>query len=107
MNQFNDLRTANKTRDAIWDPEEKIGWSFRGNELAGEVGELCNQLKKLDRQALGLRGSAPDIENIFDELADVIICVDLIAMDLNINLWAAVKAKFNKTSDEHGLAVKL
>lgn len=107
MDQLTALRQANLTRDKEWDPEDKISYSFRGCELAGEVGELCNQLKKVERIKLGLKGSKPDFDNIVEELADVIICTDLIAMDCGVDLWAAVRQKFNKTSDERKLTVKL
>jgi NTP pyrophosphatase (non-canonical NTP hydrolase) len=102
------LWLANKARDAEWDPEHKISLSFRGMELAGEVGELCNQLKKLERERMGLVGSKPDFEKIFEEMADVMICVSLIAMHLDImplEFLNAVVGKFNKTSIERGLPV--
>ena len=38
-----------------------------------------------------------------NELADVIICADLIAMDEGIDLAQAVKDKFNKTSRKYNL----
>lgn len=81
--------------------------SFRGNELAGETGEVCNILKKLDRERLGVVGSRATIEQLGDELADVIICTDLIAMDLNIDLIPITYRKFNKTSSERNLSTFL
>ena len=39
-------------------------------------------------------------------MADVLICVDLIAMDLDIDLTDAVRNKFNKTSEKFGLETR-
>lgn len=104
------LWTANIARDAVWDPDHKITLSFRGNEIAGEVGELCNQLKKIERVRLGLRGSLPSPEILREEIADVMICLSLICMHLNISpleFLSSVANKFNKTSKERGLEVYL
>lgn len=100
---FNDLRRANINRQAEWDPDSKITLSYRGNELAGEVGEACNIMKKLERQRLGIRGSRASQIDLAQELADVIICCDLIAATEGIDLMIAVRAKFNSTSDKYGL----
>ncbi len=51
------LRSANTLRQAEWDRESRIDLSYRGNELAGEVGEACNIIKKLERERLGIAGS--------------------------------------------------
>ena len=81
--------------------------AFRGVELAGEVGEACNQLKKLERVRLGLVGGKLDTADLCEELADVVICVDLIAMDLGIDLGEAVRQKFNRTSEKYSLETRL
>lgn len=80
MEIFNNLRDANKARDKHWDPEGKITADFRMVELAGEVGEVCNLIKKLWREAKGLPGSRATVSHLAEELADVIICVDLALM---------------------------
>lgn len=104
---FADLREANQIRQKEWDPSNAITEEYRGNELAGEVGEACNVVKKLARQRLGLRGSRVTTSELSEELADVVICVDLLAMMYNIDLGDAVAAKFNKTSAKYGLATKI
>lgn len=100
------LRSANLTRIEEWDPGKQIDASYRGNELAGEVGEACNVIKKLERERLGIRGSRDTIEHLAEELADVIICCDLIAMGYGIDLDGAVKDKFNKTSEKVDLKTR-
>lgn len=103
-----DLRKANTARDKEWNTgEEKLSLSFRGNEFAGEAGELCNALKKLERERLGLKGSRVSVGEVAAELADVVICVDLIAMHLGVDLQTAIRDKFNETSVKHGFATKL
>lgn len=104
---FEKLRNANAARQKEWDREGKITLEYRGNELAGEVGEACNVIKKLARERLGIRGSRATREQLADELADVMICADLVALDQEIDLEAAVARKFNKTSEANGLSIRL
>lgn len=104
---YTSLREANLARQAKWDKGNKLTLSCRGNELAGEVGEACNIMKKLERERLGIRGSRATREQLAEELADVMICVDLIAMSEGIDMEDAVRAKFNKTSEAVGLATRL
>lgn len=99
FNSFDSIRYSNITRQLEWNNgSEKLSLAYKGNELAGEVGELCNVLKKLERERIGIKGSKATKTDAEDEIADVIICADLIAEDLGINLFEAVKNKFNKTS---------
>lgn len=101
------LRKANQRRQNEWDPTDNITIEFRGNELAGEVGEACNIIKKLARERMGIRGSRATMEMLAEELADVIICVDLIAMMVNIDVAKAVQDKFNSTSEKYKLKTRL
>ena len=105
--EYATLREANVARQAAWDSENKISLSYRGNELAGECGEACNVIKKIERERLGIRGSRDTLEHLAQELADVIICVDLVALAEGIDLDAAVAAKFNETSEKVGLPHRL
>lgn len=105
---FTNLRDANITRDKEWNTgAERLSLTFRATELAGEVGEACNVVKKLERERLGIAGSRDTIEHLAEELADILICADLLAMDAGIDLQAAVAAKFNATSEKVGLRTKL
>jgi NTP pyrophosphatase (non-canonical NTP hydrolase) len=101
------LRKKNYERQMEWDPTDAITLEYRGNELAGEVGEACNVVKKLARERLGLRGSRADNQMLAEELADVIICVDLIAMMLDIDMESAVAHKFNATSEKYNLITRI
>lgn len=107
------LRTANLSREREWwneagaAPAPSI--SFSSNELCGEVGEAANFCKKIDRARIGLRGGQDDQEikdKLARELADVVICADLLAMREGINLEKWVALKFNETSTKQGLQTK-
>lgn len=104
---FSHLRFANIERDKEWNPKKLLTLSFRGNELGGEVGEAQNIIKKIERERLGLIGSCADAAQLSEELADIMICVDLIAMEFEIDMVEAIRHKFNKTSAERGLSIKL
>lgn len=69
--------------------------------LAGEVGELCNLLKKRRR-----REEIPD-QDIADEMADVFLYLDLLATRCRINLPAAIIDKFNEVSVRVGSGERL
>lgn len=106
-----------------WSPAE------RGNELAGETGELCNELKKLLRfdRKYGVDMPSPGaaewnevtwtearanerdaiVDRIRNELGDVVICASLIARQFGIDLEQATRDKFNATSEKIGSAVEL
>ena len=108
------LRDASLSRQREWGGSDKIDLSFRGLELAGEVGEALNKVKKLVRFYDGIQGNTlqGDVEmdlkkEIAAELADVIICADLLAADMDIDLRRAVMDKFNITSDKHSIKIKL
>lgn len=99
------LRESNRARQIEWTNGQPdiLSLEYRSNEFAGEAGEVCNVVKKLVRERLGIPGSRDTVEHLAEELADVIICVDLIAEKEGINLRDAVIAKFNKTSASVGL----
>lgn len=102
------LRQANISRQREWDKDSKISIEYRGNELAGEVGEACNIIKKIARERMGIVGSRATVDQLAEELADVVICADLIAMGEGIDLLGhAVPAKFNATSEKVGMKTRL
>lgn len=105
------LRLKNSERQQLWDPDNiltgPLGKLFRSNELGGELGEALNEVKKLIREELGIKGSRTSLDKLGDELADVIICADLLASLYNVDLIDAVTRKFNQTSDNVGFDVKL
>jgi NTP pyrophosphatase (non-canonical NTP hydrolase) len=69
--------------------------------VAGECGEVCNEIKKLRR------GKDVPMDVIGDELADTIIYADLLAARLGIDLSEAIVRKFNAVSKKRNLPVFL
>lgn len=69
--EYATLREANDARQAEWDTGGNIDLSYAGNELAGEVSEAI---------AEAVIDGGPDIADLANELADVVICCDLIAI---------------------------
>ncbi len=100
---FEFLRQINKLRCKTafgrdvddWSPAE---WACA---LAGEVGELCNEIKKRFRGD----ADAPTTEVIADEIADVLTYLDLLAERHGIDLELALVRKFNRVSDRRGCDV--
>lgn len=91
------LRAANIARDKEWCGDVKLSATFKVNELAGEAGEACNILKKLDRERFGLRGCRAALPALQEEFADVVICCDLLAMHFSIviddSAWVSHQAQ--------------
>lgn len=111
---FDDVRLANKVRTARWFPGGIFGW----NEvdwacaMAGEAGEVCNEVKKLrrlDHQIAGddERSHADIVRAIGRELADTVLYLDLLAQRLDLNLGEEVAKKFNEVSVKRGFPERL
>lgn len=107
MQIFDTLRTANKARQLLWNKGHVQGPLYRATELGGEVGELLNVVKKLERERLGLPGSRTTVKDLADELGDLIVCADLLADEYGIDLKEAYTRKFNATSEKMGFPVRL
>lgn len=103
MSILNRLREKNIERQAHWPGSDKVGVLFRSVEFAGEAGELCNAVKKLYRADNAIKGNsskerAPLLENLIEEMGDVLITLDLLAMEYDVDLEKALVDKFNATS---------
>lgn len=107
VTEFSSLQEANIARQKEWDPDNRITLAYRGNELAGEVGEACNVIKKLERERMGINGSRDTVEHLLEELADSVICSYLVAMHVGGDLDAAIVAKFNATSEKMNLRTRM
>lgn len=109
---FEKFARINRERQQAW--PNKVAWTGadKGNELAGETGEACNIIKKLRRIETGTSGTDPShalqlLGMLGDELADVVICAQLVAEFYGINLEEALIDKFNATSLKVGLPQRL
>jgi NTP pyrophosphatase (non-canonical NTP hydrolase) len=106
------LRRANLSRVVRFghgDIKEPHGWGPMqwGCALAGEVGELCNFLKKYQRQMP--TDPSPDmlLSDIGKEIADVFIYLDLLASTFDFDLTRVITSKFNATSKKFGFPERL
>lgn len=75
---------------------------------AGELGEAANIIKKMNRVRDGIPGNEETPEQLqsklADELADVVIYLDLLAQASGFDLDEIRDAKFKKTSRKIGYA---
>jgi NTP pyrophosphatase (non-canonical NTP hydrolase) len=85
------------------------GWSESdwACAAAGEMGEICDAIKKRRRGWDKPGVTAPSVDDVGKEIADTICYLDLLAARLNIDLSAAVRDKFNEVSDRVGSDVRL
>lgn len=107
MDFLHKLRMINSARLQAWEGDQKADALFHATELGGEVGEVLNVAKKLHREAMGWRGSRATVDDLADEIGDVLICLDKLAMQYGIDLADATTRKFNATSDKVGLPQRL
>lgn len=111
---FDRLREKNVARcEDVFHPLTEWSPTDWGCAMAGEAGEVCNQVKKLRRLdgADALMDTAlkrADLRrNIAKEIADTVIYADLLAARLGIDLGKAVREKFNEVSRERGSGIFL
>jgi NTP pyrophosphatase (non-canonical NTP hydrolase) len=92
----------NRARSAKYFPQCEE-WSVADWTMAltGELGELCNFLKKRKR------GTKVKDEDIAKELADIFCYLDLLAGKLGVDLSEIVPKKFNEVSDRVKSDIKL
>ena len=72
--------------------------------VVGELGEYANKRKKYERGDISYEEFWTEA---WKELADVVIYLDLLALQLNIDLGVAVMDKFNEVSERVGSSVRL
>lgn len=110
---LNRLRQNNVDRCARWHPGGPNDWSMSDWAVAaaGECGEACNIVKKLNRERDKLTGNKEtkqELEaNLAAEIADTVIYLDLLAARAGIDLAAAIIAKFNLVSEREGFPERL
>lgn len=98
---------------------EAWGGADWSNAMCGEAGEAANVVKKMRRHETRRQGGphAPlpyntaDWEHLrsalADELADVVLYLDLLADHYDIDLEQAVREKFNRVSEAQGFPERL
>lgn len=103
---LNEISSVNRARCRRWhdggDPWMASDWS---NALAGEVGELCNIIKKIRTYNTPSTGEL--IPKLKDEIADVFLYLDLVAAHFGLNLEDCIFPKFNLVSEAQGFPERL
>lgn len=74
------------------------------NATLGELGELANLIKKIERGDVTLDAVR---KKVADELADVVTYLDILAFRCGVDLGAATIAKWNRVSERVGVATRL
>lgn len=113
------MRKANLTRcEAHFHPLNSWSETDWGCALAGEVGELCNFLKKRKRtvdaveshkisQIQGTRKLISLHNSCKKEIGDVLSYLDLISASMGLTLEECIRDKFNEVSDRVKSKIKL
>ncbi|MEQ6333291.1 hypothetical protein [Sphingobium sp. MK2] len=84
-------------------PSEDVSTSTLFIGLGADVGVAQNIVKKLEREQLGLVGSRATPNELMQALNTVLVTAYTLAGRFDIDLEAATRAKFNKTSSKYGL----
>ena len=99
---FAQFREANIARcEDAFHPISEWSATDWATAVAGEVGEMCNLIKKIRR------GDPVPIDDVAREMGDIVAYLDLLAVRMGIDLgwWTALK--FNEVSVRVGSDVRL
>lgn len=105
---FTKLRNRNLKRNRDYYPGDMDRpYSFWTNALAGECGELCNWVKKLERGGHSKRKEKQLKLEIRKEIGDLQTYLDLVAARFDFSLEEVTIEKFNEVSDRFKCKIKL
>lgn len=123
MDVLAELKKVNEKRSLEGFKMKLSDWSLSqwSNAVAGETGELCNIVKKVERGDFHKRpenaSDTPEYNNAYaasqyreeigKEAADIIIYLDLLCTREGIDLGAEIVKKFNEVSDRVKCGVKI
>lgn len=123
MNVLEELKKVNERRSAEGFGFQLSDWRLSqwSNAVAGETGELCNIIKKVERGDFHKRpenaSNNPEYNNAYaaaqyreeigKEAADIVIYLDLLCTREGIDLGAEIVKKFNEVSDRVGSTIKI
>jgi NTP pyrophosphatase (non-canonical NTP hydrolase) len=107
---WNHLSRTNLKRCLLWHPGGVEDWSLSDWAVAaaGEMGEVCDAIKKLNRTRDGIKASkTATIEDVGKEIADTVLYLDLLAQRIGFNLADLIEQKFNEVSAREGFDITL
>lgn len=93
---------------------DNVPLTFFTTAIAGEVGELCNLIKKLERAKVGGLDAGTTVkvadispQMLKEEFGGIIIYLDLLASLMNVSLEDAIIYAFNDKSIKYNLRQRL
>jgi len=107
------ISRVNLERCQRWHVSGLNSWSLSDwfTAFAGEVGELGNVIKKLNRVRDGMVGNKVTPEQLRvalgEEIADCYLYLDLLAQAAGVDLAVVVRDKFNEVSHRNGFPERL
>lgn len=109
------ISSVNLDRALVWHPDGLEGWSVSdwAVAMAGEAGEVCNAVKKLNRigteirQAEGPSDRDAALRAIANEIGDTFLYLDLLAQRLGLRIEDCVSDTFNRVSVREGFPHRL
>lgn len=108
------ISRINLERALVWHKSGLEDWSPAewGNAAAGEMGELCNVLKKLLRHDMGINqanGLSREqlVKMAAQEIGDTFLYLNLIAQRLDLDMYDCVRDTFNRVSEREGFEERL
>ena len=116
---FKQVAKINKKRCLRWHKKGTLDWSVSdwGVAMAGEAGEVCNAIKKLNRlrdEFANKNDPGRQIDSfeegkrvIGKEIADTYLYLDLLAQRLDLDIEKEIREKFNSVSEKYGFPDKL
>jgi len=119
MNTFRGYGRINLARAMRWHRGGLDEWSVTdwATALAGEVGELCNAVKKFRRVEDRLQGHDGDtpqpadvaaaVKAIKKEVGDVFAYLDLLAQRFDLDTWECVRDTFNQISEREQMPERM
>jgi len=112
---FKIVSKVNHDRALVWHPGGLNHWSISdwAVAFAGEAGEVCDAIKKLNRLRDGIQqaNSHGDLtqhyEAIANEIGDAYLYLDLLAQALGMDIEECIKQTFNRVSVREGFEHRL
>lgn len=110
---FAHLAAVHLTRALRWHGTGLESWSLSdwACAMAGEAGEVCNVVKKMNRARDGIQGKKDDPEAfptaLKHEIGDTLLYLDLLAQRAGFSLEECVRDTFNRVSEREGFPERL
>ncbi len=112
---FRQVGETNLERAVLWHKGGLDEWSVSdwACAMAGEAGEVCNAVKKLNRietgaqQTKGPQTREEAVAEIAKEIGDTFLYLELLAQRLGIDMAEAVRQTFNRVSEREGFPQRL